>query len=175
MSLLFGCKIGRNNRALRLFILTFVSFLIAALTLPACQDMAIKHYNDGLDAFEAGDTTAAIEFFRKSIEQRHDDPDPHINLGCALFAAEQYDEALEALSMARRIDPENYHAMYSLARLYALTGETDLSLEHLSMAVNSGYSDYKFVSTSDDLASIRDDPRFERLLTILKNRSGAGE
>ena len=41
---------------------------LAALLAPAaCQDPSLRYYNEGLDAFEAGDLQTAIDKFRGKV------------------------------------------------------------------------------------------------------------
>ncbi len=50
-----------------------------------------------------------------------------------------------------------------------------MTIEYLSRAVDRGYADYDRVKNDSDLDNIRDDRRFEPILTKLKDRTGSRE
>lgn len=56
--------------------------------------------------------------------------------------------------------PGNAPLLYNLACVEALAGERDAALEHLGAAVAANERYRAHAQTDDDLASIRDDPRF---------------
>jgi tetratricopeptide (TPR) repeat protein len=98
-------------------ILLAVSFLFAA-----CQDMAIVHYNKGIDAMEQDDPTDAVDNFEKSLTYRKDDPDTHLNLGVAYYSVGDYDSALEHLKIALDSYPADPILHYGLGETYAAMG-----------------------------------------------------
>ncbi len=63
---------------------------------------------------------------------------------------------------AKPNDPE---AAYNLARVYASFGEKDQAFEWLSKARILGYNNLEFIKADPALATLRDDPRFQAILT----------
>jgi serine/threonine protein kinase len=56
------------------------------------------------------------------------------------------------------------HLWYDLACLAALSGRRDAAFDSLGRAFQAGYKDARSTRADDDLKSLRNDPRFERLL-----------
>lgn len=73
----------------------------------------------------------------------------------------------DGLGIDRRLaelKPDDPGVLYNLACSYALTGRADEALETLEKAVDRGYRDFRHMSTDRDLAAIKGDPRFGKLL-----------
>jgi tetratricopeptide (TPR) repeat protein len=78
---------------------------------------------------------------------------PHLRAG-------RYDEARRVLQEGLEEKPGNPPILYDLACVEALAGETDTALELLNEAVGVDERFRQYAQTDEDLASIRDDPRF---------------
>jgi hypothetical protein len=72
--------------------------------------------------------------------------------------------ALQADLMLVRLRPEKPIPWYNLACSSALLGQTDKAFAALERALRLGYSPIAHLRRDPDLNSIRDDPRFARLL-----------
>lgn len=77
----------------------------------------------------------------------------------------RYDEGLQVDLELTRLTPREALAWYNLGCSYALVGRKDDAFEALSRAVDLGYGDAGWMSRDHDLDSLRDDPRFKRLVT----------
>src|SRR5690606_2406513 len=55
-------------------------------------------------------------------------------------------------------------AYYNLACIRAVQGRTDEAIAELGRAVGAGFTDVSWARRDGDLASLRDDPRFARVL-----------
>jgi tetratricopeptide (TPR) repeat protein len=80
---------------------------------------------------------------------------PHIRAG-------RFDEARRVLQEGLEEKPGSPPILYDLACAEALAGARDRALELLNEAVTADERFRKYAETDDDLASIRDDPRFPR-------------
>jgi quercetin dioxygenase-like cupin family protein len=80
---------------------------------------------------------------------------PHLRGG-------RYDEARRLLHEGLEAKPGNPSILYDFACVEALAGESDRALELLNEAVAADERFRKYAQTDEDLASIRDDPRFPR-------------
>jgi tetratricopeptide (TPR) repeat protein len=114
----------------------------------------------GARAVEDGTTVLAIggargEPFRVS-------PWEFTFAGIPAYKAKRYDEAEALLREGLELYPENASLLYDLACLDALQGRSDEALEHLRTAVEAQPKFKEYAATDDDLASIRDDPRFPK-------------
>jgi tetratricopeptide (TPR) repeat protein len=78
---------------------------------------------------------------------------PHLRAG-------RFDEARRVLQEGLEEKPGSPPILYDLACAEALAGERERALELLNEAVTADERFRKYAETDDDLASIRDDPRF---------------
>ena len=57
-------------------------------------------------------------------------------------------------------EPGAWQGQYNAACFEALAGETDAALEHLRRAVAMNRDVVEYAAEDDDLAALRDDPRY---------------
>jgi adenylate cyclase len=94
-----------------------------------------------------------------------------LNLGCAALV-ESGDKA-RAMQWAERsltIDGANPDTLYNVACSYALLGESDRALDCLERANLRGMSIAEWIRNDSDLASLHDDPRFQKLMESLSDQ-----
>lgn len=77
-----------------------------------------------------------------------------------LFDQGRYEEARDRLRSALEENPDAGALLYNLACAEARLGESDAALDHLAQAIAVSESFAELAEGDDDLASIRDDPRF---------------
>jgi len=65
--------------------------------------------------------------------------------------------------------PNDPIVRYNLACSYALLGRSDASLNSLRQAIEMGYRDFRYIREDRDLDAIRNDPRFDRILSEYEN------
>lgn len=76
------------------------------------------------------------------------------------FVAGDYDRAIDVMARALGKHPDNYNVLYNLACAEARAGKPDSALDHLNRAVELDPRAREWAQQDEDLASIRDDPRF---------------
>ena len=81
-----------------------------------------------------------------------------------LAAKGNHTRALQADLQLVRLRGERPIPWYNLACSYALLGMTDKAFTALERALRLGYSHFRRLRRDPDLKSLRDDPRFARLL-----------
>ncbi len=84
----------------------------------------------------------------------------------AIPAAEKQDHA-EAVRIVREgleLYPDNPSLLYNLACYESLSGDREAALEHLRTALEGQPELAKYAREDDDLAPLRDDPRFTELI-----------
>ena len=86
----------------------------------------------------------------------------------------RFEDGLEVDRRLVRAEPENPTAHYNLACSLALVGRGDQALDALEAAVNAGYDDAAYLVADEDLASLREEPRFEALLRRLRGEVPGG-
>ena len=67
--------------------------------------------------------------------------------------------------------PEDPVARYNLACSFALVGRRDEALQALGRAIELGYREPEHMAADPDLESIRDDPRFAKLVDELETEA----
>jgi tetratricopeptide (TPR) repeat protein len=82
-----------------------------------------------------------------------------------LFAAGRYDEAKERLEEALGRYDDRSALLYNLACAEARLGETDQALAHLRESIGGRASLADLARDDEDLAALREDPRFAAVLT----------
>jgi len=75
--------------------------------------------------------------------------------------------AVEWLERALAVDPGDSGVLYNVGCVYALIGEKDKALDCLEQAVLRGYAYREWIENDSDLVSVRDHPRFKKLLAEL--------
>jgi serine/threonine protein kinase len=63
-----------------------------------------------------------------------------------------------------------FRLWYDLACFAARAGRRDEAFDYLHSAIEAGYKDARLIRTDDDLKSLQNDPRFDKLVADLKHR-----
>ena len=91
----------------------------------------------------------------------------------ALYGAKDYRAAIPAFRKAIELGFGSPAAnTYNVACSYALLGETDQAFTWLERALAMGFLNLDALRTDPDLASLRGDPRFARLVPVSPNPAG---
>jgi serine/threonine protein kinase/Flp pilus assembly protein TadD len=90
-------------------------------------------------------------------------------LGAAdlMFLGER-DRAFEWAERAVAVDPNEVSTLYNVGCVYAMAGDKDRALVNLERAVQNGFAERGWVDNDTDWDSVRDDPRFEKILAQIK-------
>ena len=85
-------------------------------------------------------------------------------LGINLASKGKYDDAIREYDRAKLDAPRDPEVYYNEACAYSLKGDAKRALDLLDQAVRLGFHDYNHMLEDPDLASLRDDPRFQSLI-----------
>lgn len=88
-------------------------------------------YNEGAQAAQAGDFTAAAKHFAAAAEVDPDSPRAHGSLGAAYARLERFAEACAAYERALELAPRLVSVHLELAGLYERRGDLFRTQEHL--------------------------------------------
>ncbi len=88
----------------------------------------------------------------------------YYNYGVAELNARRLESAIERLSKADRLAPNQEHVRYALAAAYALQSHVNLALENLKAAIALRPENRFQARHDEDFASLAGDPRFKHLL-----------
>ncbi len=150
----------------------------ARLAERACQAAGDDYnvYVPYVNAISAlGEKEKAREFIERLIrvlEQQIDtvpeDVRAHILLACKYAEVGRRNEAAQQLEMAVAMRPNDPSVLYNAACTYGLLSLKTESLEVLKRAVEAGFTDMEWISRDTDLACLRDEPEFKRILDMRK-------
>ena len=85
-------------------------------------------------------------------------------------AAANLGEAEKAANYAQRalkINPDDPLLLYNVACMYSMLGNADEALNALEKAVDKGYGQKDWVAHDSDLDSLRELPRFQRIVEAM--------
>jgi TolB-like protein/Flp pilus assembly protein TadD/tRNA A-37 threonylcarbamoyl transferase component Bud32 len=107
-----------------------------------------------------------------ALAERHLETNPEdiraLVLGAsALMEQGKRDQALDWARRGLALDPEDSSQLYNVACCHALGGQKDEALALLDKAIRNGFGHREWLENDSDLASLRDDPRFQSLLARL--------
>ena len=82
----------------------------------------------------------------------------------ALLRDGETDRAREAMQQALAREPNAWQGQYNAACFEALAGKADAAFDHLQRAIVMNRDVVEYAGDDDDLASLRDDPRYAELV-----------
>jgi transcriptional regulator GlxA family with amidase domain len=109
----------------------------------------------------------AAKAYRAMTAENPNDGFAWYRLGTSLQAGGQLDAAVEASRRAAEFEDVRPNALFNLACAYALQGKADAALNQLETAVAAGFKAKWALNGDPDLASIRSDARFKKLVASL--------
>jgi len=155
---------------------------------PANQRM-MQDYEAALKTMQEGKFEKAAEAFRKLIpnvppeiaerarmyleacsrqsvkqERQFAGPEERYDYAISLLNTGLYDEAREEFESILAAEAQADYALYGLAILESMTGQTDACLEHLGQAIAINPQNRIHARVDSDFQDMADDPRFTELL-----------
>ena len=128
------------------------------------------HIEDG--HFEDVERTALVPIFEEVLKENPNDLDALMYLAHSYTREDRVEEGLELDRRLSALLPDEPVVHYNLACSYALLGETDAAIRALEEGIRLGYREPDHMRADEDLALLRDDPRF---LEILEGLDGESE
>ena len=108
----------------------------------------------------------ALADYGKALQLRPDYPDALNNRAITYMRTHRLDDALADLNAALRLRPDHPSSTYNLACLLSLTKKRDEAIPHLERAISLDAKYLQMAATDSDFDSIRDDPRFRKLMQV---------
>ena len=112
-----------------------------------------------------------IGFFERLVEESPEFIDALVPLAELYTKKGLHEKALLIDRRLARLKPADPAVHYNLACSLALAGQKDEALGALERAIRLGYDDFEHLKRDTDLKSLRDDPRFQSLLSPRGNLS----
>lgn len=153
---------------------------------------SIKNYEAGLREFQKKNLQRAMELFKKAMtspakevsaraqiylkvceeklnpsSQDLKTADDHYEYGIIQLNARNLDLALENLSQADKLAPEQDHIKYALAAAHSLLGDTEAALGLLGEAITLNPTRSLHAKRDEDFQPIETDSRFLQLVANL--------
>jgi len=150
---------------------------------------AVKNFELGVRAFRRHNYSKAAEIFEKLLssearevaeraqvhlrlcKQRTGRPAPtpksadeYYTVGIACLNARNLPLAVEYLSKADKLRPNQDHIRYALGAAHALQGDIDVAMEHLEAAVSLRSEVRIHARRDEDFLGLASEPRFRRLI-----------
>jgi len=126
--------------------------------------------NEKLDRHEYAD---AEKLFATAIKIDEENEMANLHLGMAIHYQGRLDEAYPIFLKLTDSDRYGEIGHYNLACIHAKKEETDKAIKRLNMAIKKGYRDIKNIQKDKDLDNIRDDRRFDAIISKLKKHGEA--
>jgi transcriptional regulator GlxA family with amidase domain len=126
-----------------------------------------RAFQEAMLLMDAQDFAAAAKAWRKVTEADPQNGVAWYRLGTSLAQAKQLEEAIAPLTKAAEFPERRSGALYNLACAQARLGRSSEALDALARAVEAGFREKWYLEHDDDLASIRELPRFREILAKL--------
>lgn len=114
--------------------------------------------------FRQQDPAAAEQVLVELVRREPGDARSHRLLATARMQQDDLDGALAAWQEALALEPDSPPGLYGLATVHARRGDADRAFGLLAALRDAGSYDLTSIPLDQDLASLRDDPRFAALL-----------
>jgi tetratricopeptide (TPR) repeat protein len=111
-----------------------------------------------------------ISFYEDLVRDKPDFVDALILLGDAYTKKGLYEKGLETDLKLSGLRPDDPVVHYNLACDYSLLRKDDRCLEALEKALKLGYREFKFMNKDPDLAHIRQNARYNELISKYRKR-----
>ncbi len=119
-------------------------------------------------AYGAKDWAKSAKLYGQ-IVQTEPNPRAWYRLGASLGKIGEYDKAIEAFENGRAMGMAPQFVEYGIAAVYASKKDKDKAFEHLEKAVQNGLGQPDQLSADPDLADLKSDPRFAKILEQVKH------
>lgn len=106
----------------------------------------------------------AITLYDEILAVEPDNVDTLNNKGAALLKTQQFEASIQTYKYTLTLDTNSFGAWYNLGCAYALMGDTEQAIEHLSEAFTLNETLKTYAKTDTDLESLWEDPTFMELV-----------
>jgi tetratricopeptide (TPR) repeat protein len=147
-------------------VLLLLSGAASALGHPQQTPSIAQIAAEAASAYDAKNWSEAVRLYGQ-IVQTAPNPRAWYRLGVSLNRTGEKDKAIEAFEKGRALGLPPQIAEYGIATVFASQKDKDKAFEHLEKAAQNGLSQPDQLSTDADLAELKSDPRFAKILEIV--------
>jgi tetratricopeptide (TPR) repeat protein len=149
-------------------LLILVSQAAAGVAHPQQAPSATLAATEAASAYDAHDWAKSAKLYGQ-IVQTGPSPRAWYRLGASLNKIGENDKAIEAFEKDRAMGLPPQFVEYGIAVVYASKKDKDKAFEHLEKAAQNGLGQPDQLSADPDLAELKTDPRFAKILEQVKN------
>jgi tetratricopeptide (TPR) repeat protein len=153
--------------------LSAVMFLTVAGVTPGRQAQSpsvSQTASEAATAYDAKNWTESAKLYGQ-IVQTAPSPRAWYRLGVSLNKTGEKDKSIEAFEKGRAAGLPTQFVEYGIATVFVSKSDKDKAFEHLEKAAQNGMSQPEQLSTDPDLAELRSDARFAKILdTVSRNQ-----
>ncbi len=113
-----------------------------------------------------------IEFYEKLLKGNPDYVDALVPLAEAYTKAGQYSNGLSIDNRLAELKPDDAIVQYNLSCSYSLLGQLDKAFVALKKAIALGYNDFHHLDSDPDLFYLREDRRYQELISDFVKQKG---
>ncbi|HEY6267615.1 MAG TPA: tetratricopeptide repeat protein [Candidatus Acidoferrum sp.] len=148
------------------FVLLLFSGAAAPLGRSQQANSVAQVATEAASAYDTKNWGEAVRLYKQIVETA---PNPRAwyRLGVSLNKTGDKDKAIEAFEKGRALGLPPQFAEYGIAAVFASKKDKDKAFEHLEKAAQNGLSQPDQLSTDPDLAELKSDPRFSKILEIV--------
>jgi Tetratricopeptide repeat len=143
----------------------FLSGVRVSLAVPR-QASVSQGANDAAAAYDAKNWSESAKLYGR-ITQTAPNARAWYRLGVSLNKTGEQDKAIEAFEKARTMGTPPQFVEYGLATVFVLKKNKEKAFEHLEKAAQNGWSQPEQLSADPDLAELKPDPRFAKILELV--------
>jgi hypothetical protein len=126
-----------------------------------------RKFQEAAIRLQEGNQEGAIAIYRALTAADTNDAQAWLELGRILHTLKRYPEAIVAHAQAAKGEQQRATALFNLSCAYALVGEREKAIDAAVKAFDAGLKTKYYFESDEDLASVREDPRFQALLAKL--------
>ena len=149
----------------------FLFITLAVQPLLAQAPSANALADEAENFFQAKDWPNAVKAYERVTKQEPENFLAWNRLGSMLHGMARYDEAAKAYERALAINNNSPIPKYNLACAYARMNEKDKAFALLDQLASTGFFRVDQLNADEDLASLREDNRFDEVLATARKSS----
>ena len=131
----------------------------------------MAHLELGLIHERRGEMPTAEEHYMEALRGDPENPRVLYSYASLYYATDDFETAEEFLKRALSLDPEYFPALSALASIRARSGDYEPALRYVEEAVAAGESDAGHFKSALEFVPLRNDPRFQTLLSRMASRN----
>jgi tetratricopeptide (TPR) repeat protein len=154
----------RKQRSSAVCLAALLATLCAVMALPAQNPPEKTLAEEAVAFYQAQEWEKAAAAYQTLVERERTNALAWFHLGTSQHHLKHYEQAVAAFEQAEKNGFFPQFVAYSLAASYARMNEKEKAFEWLEKAVAAGYGNPEDLEGDEDLAGLRDDPRFGKIV-----------